>query len=67
MEVWDPYGRVGGRIEGSKGDRNPTERPTVSTNLDPWKFSETEPPTKENTWTGPMLQHIYSRGLTSLA
>jgi hypothetical protein len=35
MEVGDPYGRVGGRIEGLEGDRNPTRRPTELTNLDP--------------------------------
>jgi hypothetical protein len=35
MEVRDPYQRIGGRIEGTEGDGNPTGRPTVSTNLDP--------------------------------
>ena len=35
----DPYG-----IEGPEGDRNPTERLTVSKILDPWELSETEPP-----------------------
>ena len=36
MELRDSYGRIGGRIVGLKGDRNSTERPTESTNLDPW-------------------------------
>ena len=30
-------------------DGNPTRRPTVSTNLDPWELSETEPANKEHT------------------
>jgi hypothetical protein len=30
-------------------------RPTESTNLDPWSLSETEPPTKEQSWAGPSL------------
>jgi hypothetical protein len=29
-------GRVGGRAEGPKGDRNSTGKPKESTNLDPW-------------------------------
>ena len=45
-EVRDPYRRVRGRTEGPQGDGNPTGRPTVSTNLDPWKLPETEPPTE---------------------
>jgi hypothetical protein len=36
MERGNSYGRMEGRIAGSKGDRNSTGRPTVSTNLDPW-------------------------------
>jgi hypothetical protein len=36
MELGDSYGRIGGKIAGSKGDRNSTRRPTESTNLDPW-------------------------------
>ena len=30
-----------------------TGRATESTNLDPCKLPETEPPSKENTWAGP--------------
>ena len=47
-EVGNPNGRVRGRIEGAEGDGNPIGRPTVSTNLDLWELSETEPPTKEH-------------------
>jgi len=50
MNVRDSYGRVRGRIEGPKGDRNSTEKPTESTHLNPWEFPETEPPTKKHTW-----------------
>jgi hypothetical protein len=32
----------------SWGDRNSTGRATELTTLDPWGFSETEPPTKEH-------------------
>jgi hypothetical protein len=36
MELGNSYGRIGGRIAGSKGERNFTGRPTESTHLDPW-------------------------------
>jgi hypothetical protein len=36
-----------------EGDRNSTGRPTQSINLDPWRVSGTELPTKKHTWTGP--------------
>jgi len=49
MEVRDPYGRVGGRVEAAEGNGNPIGRPTKSTNLDPWELLEAEPPTKEPT------------------
>ena len=42
MEVTNPYIRVRGMTEGSEGLGNPTGRPTLSTNLDPWELSETE-------------------------
>jgi hypothetical protein len=32
-EVWDPHGRVRGRIEGTEGDRITIGRPTMSTIL----------------------------------
>jgi hypothetical protein len=57
-EVIDPYGRVRGRTEGTKGDGNPIGRPTVSTNLDPSEFTEIKPPTKEHTWAGPWPRRI---------
>jgi hypothetical protein len=47
MELGESYGRVRGRIERTEGNRNSTRRPTVSSNLDPWGLSETEPPTKQ--------------------
>jgi hypothetical protein len=34
------------------GDSNPTGRPIVSTNLNPWKVPGTKPPTKEHTQAG---------------
>ena len=48
MELGDSYGRVGGRIEGPEEDRGPLGR----TNVDPWKLSETEPPTREHAQAG---------------
>jgi hypothetical protein len=59
MEVRDPYGRAGGRTEGPEGNRSPTERQTMLTNLNLWKLSETEPPTKEHIQTGPRPSITY--------
>ena len=39
-----------GRIERAEGVKDTTRRPTESTNLDPYVFTETEPPTKEYAW-----------------
>ena len=50
----DTYGRVRERIEGAEGNGNLIRRPVVLTNLDPWELPETEPPTKEHTWAGPL-------------
>ena len=36
MELGDYWGRIGGRILGTKGDRNSTGRGTESPNLDHW-------------------------------
>jgi hypothetical protein len=47
-EEGDTYGRVRGRIEGTERGGNPTGRPTVSTNPDPWELPGTEPPTREH-------------------
>jgi hypothetical protein len=38
MELGNSYGRIEGRIAVPKGDRNSTERPIESTNLDPRAF-----------------------------
>ena len=43
-----------GRIEGPEEDRDSTETPKESTNLDLW-VSQTELPTKEQTKAGPRL------------
>jgi hypothetical protein len=34
-------------------------RPSESTNLEPWGFSEIEPPIKEKTWAGPSTPLTY--------
>jgi hypothetical protein len=47
-EVWDPYGRVRGRIEGAESDGNTTGRPTLPTNLEPWELPECGLPTKKH-------------------
>jgi hypothetical protein len=44
-------------IEDPEGDRNPTGRPTMPSNLDPWELLETEPPTTEYTWVGLRPHH----------
>jgi hypothetical protein len=49
----------GARTEGPKENKDSTGRPTESTNLNPWWFPETEPPTKEQTWTGLRLLSTY--------
>jgi hypothetical protein len=43
-----------GNSEGPEEDENTIGRPIVSTNLDPWDLSETEP-TKEHIWPGGRL------------
>ena len=51
--------RVGDRIEGAGGVKDPTRTPTESTNLDPWGLTETESPTKEHAGAGPRtLTHL---------
>lgn len=61
MEVRESCGRVEGRVEGPRGDRDSTKRPTESTNLDLWGLPKTEPPTKEHIWAGPRSPHISNR------
>jgi hypothetical protein len=52
MEVRDPYGKVGERIEDPEGDRNSTGRPTVLINMNSWELSKTEPSTRAHMgWT----------------
>ncbi|XP_021035460.1 uncharacterized protein LOC110307580 [Mus caroli] len=51
-ELGDSYGRVGGRIAGTEGDKNSIGRPIESANLDPWGLQRL-PSTKEHRWTGP--------------
>jgi len=46
MELGKSCGRVGGRIEELRGDRDSTRRPTEPINLNPWGLPETEPTTK---------------------
>jgi hypothetical protein len=50
--------------EVEEGD--PIGRPAVSTNLNPWDLSDTEPPARQHTWTdlGP-LTHIQQRAAWS--
>ena len=43
-EVREPYGRVKGRTEETKGVGNPNARATRSTNMDPRDLPETKPP-----------------------
>ena len=52
MQLVDSYGKIGRRIAASVWDRGSAGIPTESTNLDPWD-SDSEPPNKEHTWTGP--------------
>ena len=49
MKVVETYRRVGRFIERPEGVGHSTERPTVSSNLDPWELSESKSLTKEQT------------------
>jgi hypothetical protein len=42
-EVRDPYGWIRGRIQEAEEEGNPTGRPAVSTNPDPWELSQAGP------------------------
>jgi hypothetical protein len=55
MKLGESCGRVGRRIEGPEKNRESTEIPTVSINLNPRRFPETELPTKERAQVGPRL------------
>jgi hypothetical protein len=45
--LWEPCGKVRGRIAGAEGKSNTIGRPTVSSYPDPWELPETKPPTKK--------------------
>jgi hypothetical protein len=51
-EVRTTYGRAGGRIKGPKGDTNPTEKSTETTNSNSWELSESESPNIEHSYAG---------------
>jgi hypothetical protein len=55
MKLRDSYGRDGGKIDSLEGVRNSTGRPTESTNLNPYRLSETDPSTKAHTQVVPMF------------
>jgi hypothetical protein len=38
MELRDTFGRIRRKIVGPEGDRNSTEKPRESANVDPWTF-----------------------------
>ena len=59
--AWGLLWKSWGRTKSPVGDRNSTGRPTESTNQEPWELSETEPPTKKHTQTGPSLAHTHSK------
>jgi hypothetical protein len=46
MEFRESYGRVGGKIESPKEDRDSTGKHKESTNLDPSGLPEMESPTR---------------------
>jgi hypothetical protein len=47
MELGESCGSVGGWTGGPEEVRDSMERPSESTNLDPWGLPETDPPIKE--------------------
>ena len=51
-EVGTHIEELGEGLKELKVDGNPTGRPTLSTNLDPWKLPETKLPIKEHTQAG---------------
>jgi hypothetical protein len=68
-EVWDPYGRIRGRIEEAEGKGDPIERPAVSTNLDSWEIPEINRAINQAAIHGLVQgpRHIYSTRLPGLA
>lgn len=65
MDLRDSHGRVGGRIEVPEGDINSKGKTTISTNLDPLVFSETEP--KRINGLDPGALHICTRSEAQLS
>ena len=51
MELKEVCGRAGERTEEPEEESKSTERPTESTNPDPWGLPETQLPSKEQAWT----------------
>lgn len=58
MDLRDSYRRIRVTLVGPEEDMNYTRISTRSTNLDPWG-PQYEPPTKEQTSTGPKLPQTY--------
>jgi hypothetical protein len=66
-EVMDPCDWIRDRLEEAKEEGNPIGRPAISTNMDPWDLSDTEPPNMKHTWTGLRPPwYINIKGLTGL-
>ena len=40
-------------MEGAREVKDTTRKPRESTHLGLWRFTKTEPPTKEHAWAGP--------------
>jgi hypothetical protein len=53
MEFRESDARVRAIMKVPRGDRNPRGRLTESNELNPWRLSGTELPTKEHTWGRP--------------
>jgi hypothetical protein len=54
---WGVLGKSGRdrKSEEGGGVKHTTRRPIATTNLGPWRLTETETPTKEHAWAGPRL------------
>jgi hypothetical protein len=48
-EPGDPCGWIREKLENAEEEGNPIGRPAVSTNMDPWDCSDTEPQTRQHT------------------
>jgi hypothetical protein len=65
-EISDHYGGISGRIEEAEGKGDPSGRPAVITNQDPWEIPEMGS-INQAAYTVRGAWHIYSRGLPDLA